>query len=327
MYSKSSIYCHVNKPITGEKPLAKHKGGRPTKLSERDKRQLSQQVYKLRESEGTFTSRRVKVEAGLNHIASRTVRHHLNKLGFRYLQTRKKGRLSTLDLRKRLDFARKMVKDYDTDVWSKQISFYLDCKRFQHKTNPKDQARAPDSREWRKRNEGLKIGCTAKGQNIGSGSRTLHFVVAMSYDKGVIICERYERMNGAYFADFVKRNFDNMFQNSINQTSKIFLQDGDPSQNSKAARELITKCGATKHAIPARSPDVNPIENLFNLVCQKLKSQAQERNITYENVEMFSNRIMDCMMNFPAKEINKIIDTMNSRMKSIGKVFSKFETR
>ena len=80
---------------------------------------------------------------------------------------------------------------------------------------------------------------TAKGRNIGSGSRTLHFVVAMSYDKGVIIYERYERMNGAYFADFVKRNFDNMFRNSINQTSKIFLQDGDPAKIRKQLEKSL----------------------------------------------------------------------------------------
>ena len=39
------------------------------------------------------------------------------------------------------------------------ISFYLSGKGIEFKTNPLDQARAPTSREWRLKNEGLKQGC------------------------------------------------------------------------------------------------------------------------------------------------------------------------
>ena len=48
------------------------------------------------------------------------------------------------------------------------ISFYLDGKGFQYKSNSYDQARAPGAREWRKRGEVLKFNCTAKGKKEGS---------------------------------------------------------------------------------------------------------------------------------------------------------------
>ena len=44
--------------------------------------------------------------------------------------------------------------------------FYLDAKHFTHKTNPMDQAKAPKSLVWRKKNEGLIKGCTSK-ENAG----------------------------------------------------------------------------------------------------------------------------------------------------------------
>ena len=44
----------------------------------------------------------------------------------------------------------------------------------------------------------------------------------------------------------------------------MFVQDGDPSQNSKAAKTALSKIGAVQFSIPPRSPDLNPIENVFN---------------------------------------------------------------
>ena len=56
--------------------------------------------------------------------------------------------------------------------------------------------------------------------------------------------------------------------------------DNDPSQTSKVARKAIEKIEAEFHKIPARSPDLNPIENLFHLVKKNLENEAIENNIT-----------------------------------------------
>ena len=61
-----------------------------------------------------------------------------------------------------------------------------------------------------------------------------------------------------------------MFQHSINLKSFLFVQVGDPRQNSKIGKINIAKTGSKQISIPARSPELNPIENLFNLVKQKL---------------------------------------------------------
>ena len=42
---------------------------------------------------------------------------------------------------------------------------------------------------WRQRSEGLDPLCTAKGSHTGSGGRIAHFIVAISYNKGVILFE------------------------------------------------------------------------------------------------------------------------------------------
>ena len=55
---------------------------------------------------------------------------------------------------------------------------------------------------------------TAKGTHAGSGGRVVEMIEAISYGKGVIFCEQYEKLDGNLYADFIRRNFQNMSQRS-----------------------------------------------------------------------------------------------------------------
>ena len=137
-------------------------------------------------------------EAGISvkDVSVRTVSRFLNSQGYYYLQARKKGVLTVTDMKKRLQFARRMRKHYGADVWTKRIAFYLDCVSYVYKRNPLDQALAPKARIWRKRGEGLTTGCLAKGKKEGTGGRYVRLIVAISYDKGIIACYPYTKMTG-----------------------------------------------------------------------------------------------------------------------------------
>ena len=89
-------------------------------------------------------------------------------------------------------------------------------------------------------------------------------------------------MTGQIFADFVREHFENTFENSSNPRGKLFLQDGDPSQNSLKANNAIFGIGARMFSIAARSPDINPIENFFHQVKKLLNRDALEQNKTQE---------------------------------------------
>jgi len=153
------------------------------------------------------------------------------------------------DLVARERFAKKVLRLLPREFWTTGISFYLDCVAFVFKTNPRDEAMAPKARKWRKISEGLKLRCTAKGSK--EGNTKAHFIAAISPGKGFVCCEQYEtRMSGKFFAEFVKNNFEGIFQKSSNEKAKRFLQDGCPSQNSKVAKDALDKCGAKLFKIP-----------------------------------------------------------------------------
>ena len=93
------------------------------------------------------------------------------------------------------------------------------------------------------------------------------------------------------FAHFVHKHFKEAFEKSNNPKDKLFLQDGDPSQNSRKANDAMYKVGAKKFSIPAWSPDMNPIENVFNYVRIKLHEESLNGNITFKNFEEYSARV------------------------------------
>ncbi len=59
----------------------------------------------------------------------------------------------------------------------------------------------------------------------------------------------------------------------------LFLMDHDPSQTSKAVQKVMENIDMKFLKIPARSPDLNPIENTFHLVTTSLDNEALANNI------------------------------------------------
>lgn len=315
--SIATIYRCKKEGMKDLKPLAKrNRGGRPKKLTNREERIILREIPKLRDQEGNFYANRLMERVGLNPkmVSSRTIRRFLKRKGYKYIQARKKGVLTDMDLTKRFRFAKYMKTAYNKDVWTSKMNFYLDGVSFFYKTKPAVQAKSPRGRIWRKPSEGLTKGCTAKGNKEGSGGKVVKVMVAISHQQGVLDCEQYDCMNGNFFESYVKRKFPRMFKKAKKNPSRLWLQDGDPSQNCAAARKAFTKLDTTLLSIPPRSPDINPIENMFHLVRKELTHQAIAENITKETYEQFSSRVIRTITNFSSTTIDKIIETMDHRM-------------
>ena len=205
------------------------------------------------------------------------------------------------------------------DVWTRQVAFYLDGVSFTFKTNPQAEAKCPRARIWRQRGEGLSFGCTAKGSKEGTGSRLVKHFVAITYGECVILCESYEHLTGTFFAEFIEKHFNSLFDKANKNGSRLWVQDGDPSQTSKAAKSAMANCNcdASFIQIPPRSPDLNLIENFFHLVRCKLKSDALVLNITKETLQQFKARVIRTIYSIPVATINKTIDSMSTRVEQI----------
>lgn len=117
------------------------------------------------------------------------------------------------------------------------------------------------------------------------------------------------------FLYFYPVTFANCGEEQIN--GALWLQDGDPRQNSKVARQSWERLGCKMFGIPARSPDLNPIENIFHTVRKQLKQDALDRHIRRENYQQFCERIHSTIMSTSLGYINNTIASLPARMLAV----------
>ena len=316
--SKTSIYRHMKKAIgASSKDGRKKNKGRPPKLTDRDVRHIEASLQKLREDIGDLFSTDVQRDCNVTKVSNRTVRRSLAKKGYKFSQCRKKGQLTKEDCTKRLHFARR-CKKIPEKLWTEGISFYLDGTGWVHKTNPSMNTRTSRTRTWKKKGESLSRHCTAKGKKEGVGGKMAKFIVAISHGKGVIACEQYTgHMDGEMFSEIIKEHFHDMFLNSANSVRKLFLQGGDPAQNSALARETWESLGYSMFYIPARSRDLNPIGNTFHLSGKKLKKEAKDFKLEKETYQQFCARAKATTLEFSSTIIDRTIESMARRIKAV----------
>ena len=120
-------------------------------------------------------------------------------------------------------------------------------------------------------------------------------------------------MNGIFFAVFVQEHLNITIAKAGPKTNgrRIFIMDNDFSQRSRAAQMALEDIESEFQEIP-RSPDLNPIENIFHQVKRYLENQAISKRITKESFEEFQSRVLRAFDSIPITTIDKGIDAILS---------------
>ena len=161
---------------------------------------------------------------------------------------------------------------------------------------------------------------TRKGKKEGNNGKKVRLFVAIAYRKGVIMCEQFSpdlTFNGPNYRQFVLDKFPLALQRSANPVEKLVLQDGDPVQKSAQARLAYDELRCSIFDIPAHSPDLNPIENLFHNVRRELHKQAKENRIEKESYQNFVVRVMETIRSMPTDVIDRTIESLPGRMRMV----------
>ena len=79
-------------------------------------------------------------------------------------------------------------------------------------------------------------------------------------------------------------------------------------------KEALNNIGAEVGKIPARSPDLNPIENVFHNVKQKLRQDALDNRIVNEELLAFKHKIVRTRCTYDKGIIDKTISSMYNRL-------------
>lgn len=296
----------------------KKRTGRPPIMSRREKKRFIRTFQKLRNENPNVTVHDVAKECRVANVSYRTLVRIMNDNGYRSLRPRQKGIISVRDRRRRVNFARTALKHYERQFWMDDVLLYLDGVSFVHKENPYKDAQTPRGRIWRRASEGLQY--TTKGSKNLPGGRRLHLLVGVGHSNGVVIAEEYTTFNAQWFARFVNRTLHCALTDCAISKGKeklLFVMDNDPSQRSKLARDALMEVGAEVLYIPPRSPDLNPIENVFNNVKMDLAKGALQGHIQKESFNEFKIRVLQTLFNYNPSIIDRTIATMRDRLKLI----------
>ena len=313
--SRSNVYKHARKPLGADYvDSRKVNAGRPRKIDQGMNRRLLREVNNLTMSGEGWTSKDIQTNIGAQETCSnRTIRRNLNRAGIKYLHLRKKGVLLPADLKKRLKFARKCKRLLQPVFWKRGISMYLDGVGFEWKSNPCKSIPGTRTMGWRKITQGLDHNHTAKGKK--EGKKNAYFYVGISFHKGVVVCKAYTgRMNAQKYEDSIVPAIVKGMENSINPTAKRLLQDNCSIMNAASVVEALENNQVIRFKIPARSPDINCIENVFHAMRKTIQKDAVQRNIQKESFKQFQARCARIIRNFDVAYIDKVISSMPKRI-------------
>ena len=312
--SSAVCICKEAKEIKDKKKRT----GRPPFMSRREKKWFIRTFQKLRNDNTNVTVHDVAKECRVANISYRTLVRVMNEHGYKSLRPRQKGLLSVKDRKRGVNFARLALKKHDREVWTDHVLLYLDGLSFMHGGNPYKDALTPRGRFWRKASEGLQY--TTKGSQNLPGGRRLHLLVGVGYTTGVVIAEEYTTVNAEWFARFVHRTVHCTLTDCVLSKEKerlLFVMDNDPSQRSKLARDALNDVGAEVVHIPPRSPNLNPIEQVFNNVKHDLAKGALQGQIQKEIFCDCKIRVLQTLFTYNSSIIDHTVATMHDCLKLI----------
>ena len=293
--NQSSI-SRIIKRYKESKIFERKKGsGRPRLLSEGTLKRIIREVSRSPRT----TTQVLKEEFDLPNVSQRTIRRYLVQSGkFDSTYTRAKPFVSKKNIKHRMRWCkarRGWTEDYWRRVlWSDESPYVLRYNRAEHVWKRKD---VPWTKE-------LLTG-TVKGDKkiMVWGCFAAHGVGNLYRIPGIMDQYGYQNILENQLYPSIERLFPD--------GNYIFQQDNDPKHTAIINKNWVRDNHIITMDWPAQSPDLNPIENLWSILDQRLKDRRpQNENELFQVLQNGWN-------NLPVDLLDKLACSMPNRIKAV----------
>lgn len=306
----SKIAIAVNRPVSTIKKIYKKfndtgnvknlpRSGRPTKLSEATKRSIVRTVKK----NPCLSAVKIAETLSINNnetVSASSVRRALYSGGLHGRVPRKKPFISKVNKKRRLDFANNHKKQ-DTSYWKNMI--FSDESKFElfgHRKQPKI---------WRSVNKEFSQQNIQPTIKHGGGSVMVWGCMAASGVGSLVFVESTMKKE-----DYHRILQDNLLASADKlrmEPGWTFQQDNDPKHKSKLVMEWLLYRVPKLLDHPPQSPDVNPIEHLWD----HLDNQIRKHEVT--SISRLKEIILEEWHKIPPSVTSKLVESMPNRLKAI----------
>jgi hypothetical protein len=100
------------------------------------------------------------------------------------------------------------------------------------------------------------------------------------------------------------------FSDEVYGDDFFFQQDNASIHVSRETRAWFQNLGLSVLEWPARSPDLNPIENLWSILAQRVYDKGK---MQFKTKDALKNRILECWNGIEPEVYRKLVDTMAKR--------------
>lgn len=277
-------------------------GGRPKILADQDVRLAVRTITSGKTDNAVQTARMLR-SAIKKQVGPATVRRELSAVGLKAKVKVSKPLLSRKHRQDRLDFA--IAHQYHTED---------DWKRYVWSDETKIKRWGSDGKQyvWVRPGEGLSERTVQATLKHGGGS--LMVWGAMHWTGPGQLVKIDGIMDGDLYVSILKEDLmASLEEHGVSVDDVIFQHDNDPKHTCKKAKKFLADKGIQVLRWPAQSPDLNPIEHLWEHIKRKLNGYPTQPKGMLELWE----RVQEVWAAIPAEVCQKLIRSMPARCRAV----------
>jgi transposase len=282
--------------------LAKRQAGRPRRLNARQVRSMVRQITSGQLDTATEAAKLLKQVKNID-VSAKTVRRALRQAGMKAVVKQKKPLLRPRHIRDRLAFAERH-KDWTVDDWKRVIwSDETKINRF-----------GSDGRKWCWKTPGEQLQPRHVQATVKHGGGSLMVWGCMTAQGPGYLTKIDQGLDAELYCSILEDELQATVEwYGMDRDKVIFQHDNDPKHTAKRTVQWLKDHQFEVLQWPAQSPDLNPIEHLWDLLKRRLA--AYERMPSgmielWERVQVEWNKIA-------AEECVKLIESMPRRVAAV----------
>jgi transposase len=298
--SKSVISRLWQRFILTGSPYPTHGGGSQRKTTPRVDRFIRHVVRHERTKDATQVKNLVN-EVHAVQVSSETIRRRLHEEGIRARRPKKCLLLTVVHKRQRLNFAVNHA-NWGPQQWSNCL--FTDESRFCLHGND------GRTRVWRRRGERFNEDCMVQHVPFGGGSVTVWGGISRNNRTELVLFDH--TVTGENYLREVLVPVILPYAENVGEQF-VYIDDNARPHRARQVNNFFEENRITRMHWPARSPDCNPIEHLWDY----LKRRVRKAHPAHQNLQELRNTVVREWNAIPQDIIRHLIDSMPRRCAAV----------